>query len=94
MGKAHYHPKTRRMKLDIDTLETLDDVKKILHLMDIRIDTDNPLWEEVGEHFTKECVPKGYMKLIRKVGHEGIAKLHYHEMEIEIKKLLDEEKNV
>jgi len=91
MGKAHHHPKVRRMKLSVDTLETLDDVKKILNVLDIRLQTDNPIWEEVGQFFTYECVPRGYMKLREKIGDDGIAKLHYHEIEIEAKKLLDEE---
>ncbi len=93
MSKAHHHPKTRRFKLVVDKLETLDDVKKILDLLDIRLQTDNPIWEEVGQFFTYECVPKGYMKLLKKIGAEGIAELHYHEIEREAKKLLDEEKN-
>ena len=87
------HPKIRILKLNVDNLETLDDVKKILDVLNIRIQTDNPLWEEVGEFFTTECVPKGYIKLHNKIGPEEIAKLHYHEIEREAKKLLDEEKN-
>ena len=94
MSEAVNHPKTRRFKLCVDQLETLDDVKKILDLLDIRIMTDNPVWEEVGQFFKLECVPKGYMKLHKKIGAEGIAELHYHEIEREAKKLLDEEKNV
>jgi len=31
--------------------------------------------------------------LLKKIGAEGIAELHYHEIEREAKKLLDEEKN-
>ena len=93
MSKAVNHPKTRRFKLSIDTIETLDDVKKILDLLDIRLQTDNPVWEEVGQFFTYECVPRGYMKLRQKIGDDEIAKLHYHEIEIEAKKLLDEEEN-
>ena len=87
------HPKIRILKLNVDNLETLDDVKKILDVLNIRIQTDNPLWEEVGEFFTTECVPKGYIKLHNKIGPEEIAKLHYHEIERECKKLLDEEEN-
>lgn len=94
MSKAHHHPKTRRMKLVVDKLETLNDVKKILDLLDIRIQTDSPVWEEVGQFFTYECVPRGYLKLLQKIGNEGIAELHYHEIERECKKLLDEEENV
>ena len=94
MSEAVNHPKVRRFKLNVDTLETLDDVKKILEVLDIRIQTDSPIWEEVGQFFKVECVPKGYMKLVQKIGHEGIAKLHYHEIAREAKKLLDEEENV
>ena len=92
MSEVVNHPKIRRFRLNVDTLETLDDVKKILEVLDIRIQTDSDLWQEVGQHFTTECVPRGYMKLREKIGDHGIANLHYHEMEIEIKKLLDEEK--
>jgi len=88
------HPKVRKYKLCVDKLETLDDVKKILDLLDIRIMTDNPVWEEVGQFFKLECVPKGYFKLHNKIGPEEISKLHYHEIERECKKLLDEEENV
>jgi|TARA_B100000035_G_scaffold294487_1_gene284792 hypothetical protein len=94
MSEAANHPKVRRFKLSVDELETLDDVKKILDLLDIRLQTDNPVWEEVGQFFKLECVPKGYMKLRQKIGDEGIAELHYHEIEREAKKLLDEEENV
>ncbi len=94
MSKAHHHPKVRRFKLVVDKLETLDDVKKILDYLDIRLQTDNPIWEEIGQFFTYECVPRGYMKLRQKIGDEGIAKLHYHEIEAEAKKLLSEEENV
>lgn len=97
MGRAKNHldhPKVRRYKLCVDTIETIDDIKSILNLLDIRIQTDNPAWEEVGHHFMLECIPRGYMKLRDKIGDEGIAKLHYHEIERESKKLLDGEKNV
>lgn len=94
MSEAVNHPKVRRFKLSVDRLETLDDIKKILDLLDIRLQTDNPVWEEVGQFFTHECVPKGYMKLRHEIGDEGIAKLHYHEIEREAKKILDEEENV
>ena len=94
MGNAANHPKVRRFKLSVDTIETLDDDKKILDLLDIRIQTDNPVWEEVGQFFLMECVPKGYAKLYNKIGPEGISELHYHEIVEETKKLLDEEENV
>ena len=91
MSEAKNHPKVRRFKLCVNELETLDDVKKILDVLDIRIKTDNPVWEEVGQFFKLEIVPKGYMKLREKIGDEGIAELHYHEIEKEAKKLLDED---
>ena len=94
MSEPINHPKVRRFKLSVDELETIDDIKKILDCLDIRIQTDNPVWQEVGQFFTLECVPKGYLKLLDKIGHEGIAKLHYHEIEKEAKKLLNEEKNI
>ena len=81
---------TRRYQLCVDKLETLDDVKKILDIMQLRIDTDNPLYEEVKDYFQLEVVPRGYMKLLEKVGYEGIANMNWDEMEIEASKLLDE----
>jgi len=36
------HPKTRRFELCVDKIETLEDVKKVLKTMHIRIDTDHP----------------------------------------------------
>lgn len=94
MSEVTHHPKVRRFKLSVDELETLDDIKKILDLLDIRLDTNNPVWEEVGQFFKLECVPRGYMKLRQKIGDERISELHYHEIEREAKKLLDEEQNV
>ena len=90
MTKVH-HPKTRRFQLCVDKIETLEDIKKILDIMKIRIDTDNPDWEKVEDYFCLEVVPKGYMKLLQKIGHEGIAKLHYHEIEQQSLELLNED---
>lgn len=87
------HPKTRRFKLCIDKVETLEDVKKILGAMNIRIDTDNPDWDNVSDYFCLEVVPKGYMKLLDKIGFEGIAELHYHEIEQQAAALLEELEN-
>ena len=84
------HPKTRRLELCVDKIETLEDVKKVLKTMHIRIDTDHPEWEEVEDYFCLEVVPKGYFKLLEKIGHEGIAELHYHEMEQKASALLKE----
>lgn len=90
MTKTH-HPKTRRFQLCIDKVETLEDVKKILSSMHIRIDTDNPEWEKVEDYFCLEVVPKGYFKLLEKIGHEGIAELHYHQIEQQALELLNED---
>lgn len=89
MTKVH-HPKTRRFQLCIDKVETLEDIKKILDAMNIRIDTDNPDWEKVEDYFCLEVVPKGYFKLLEKIGHKGIAELHFHEIEQQALELLNE----
>ena len=81
---------TRRYQLTIDKIETLEDIKKILDAMKVRMDTDNPDWEKVEDYFCLEVVPKGYMKLLQKIGHEGIAELHYHEIEQQALELLNE----
>ena len=85
------HPKTRRFELCTDKIETLEDVKKILNSMHIRIDTDNPDYESVKNYFKLEIVPKGYFKLLEKIGWEGIAELHYHEIEQQALELLNED---
>jgi hypothetical protein len=87
------HPKIRRYELCIDKIETLEDVKKILDSMHIRIDTDNPSWEKVEQYFCLEVVPKGYLKLLEKIGWEGIAELNYGEIEVEASKLLEQCEN-
>ena len=84
------HTKIRRFKLCIDEVKTLEDVKKILHAMNIRIQTDNPDYESVKNFFKLETVPKGYLKLLEKIGHEGISALHYHEIEQQALELLNE----
>jgi hypothetical protein len=90
MSKVN-HPKTRRYQLCIDKIETLEDVKKILDAMKVRIDTDNLEWDNVGDYFCLEVVPEGYMKLLDKIGWDGIAELHYHEIEQQASALLKEE---
>jgi len=81
---------TRRYQLCVDKLETLDDVKKILDKLQLRIQTDDSDYEEVKDYFCLEVVPKGYMKLLQKIGQEGIAELHYHEIEQQALELLNE----
>jgi len=92
MSKVN-HPKTRRFQLCVDRIETLEDVKKILDVMKFRIDTDNTEWGNVEDYFCLEVVPRGYMKLLEKIGHEGIAELHYHEIEQQAAALLQELEN-
>jgi hypothetical protein len=89
MSKVN-HPKTRRYQLCVDKIETLEDVKKVLDAMKVRIETDNPEWDNVSEYFCLEVVPKGYMKLLDKIGWEGISELHYHEIEQQASALLKE----
>jgi len=74
----------RRFELCTERIGTLEDVKKILKTMQIRIDTDNPLYEELKEYFVVEVVPKGYVPLLHAIGHEEIAKMTYDEMEQKI----------
>ena len=85
--------KTRRYQLCVDKIETLDDVKKVLDAMNIRIDTDNPDWDNVEDYFCLEVVPKGYLKLLDKIGWEEIVELHFHEIEQQAAALLEESKN-
>ena len=58
----------RRYELCTERLETLEDVKKVLKALQIRIDTDNPLYEELEYYFSTEVVPLGYLKVYEKVG--------------------------
>jgi len=81
---------TRRYKLCADKIESLEDVKKIFALMDLRIQTDDPEYDQVKQYFCLEVVPRGYIKLIEKVGYEGIANMNWNEMESEASKLLNE----
>jgi hypothetical protein len=58
----------KRYELCTERLETLEDVIKILKALQIRIDTDNPLYEELEYYFSTEVVPLGYLKVYEKVG--------------------------
>jgi hypothetical protein len=78
---------TRRYELSTEKLETLEDIKKVLRALQIRIDTDNPLYEELENYFPVEVVPRGYIALMDTIGHEEIAKMTYEEMEQKIKLL-------
>jgi len=83
----------RRYQLCVKRLETLEDIKKILDVLQIRIDTDNPLFEELEYYFSTEVVPRGYIKLLEKIGYEGLAEMTMEEIEIECAKLLEEKNN-
>ena len=83
----------RRFELCTERLETLEDVIKILKALQIRIDTDNPLYEELEYYFSTEVVPKGYVKVLQKVGYEQINKMTLEEIEKMGLELLNEENN-
>jgi hypothetical protein len=83
----------RRFELCTERLETLEDVKKILKALQIRIDTDNPLYEELEYYFSTEVVPKGYIKVLEKVGYEQINKMTLEEIAQMGLELLSEENN-
>jgi hypothetical protein len=71
----------RRFELCTERLETLEDIKKVLKAMHIRIDTDNPYYEELEYYFSTEVVPRGYMKVLEKVGYEKINTMTLEEIE-------------
>ena len=70
----------RRFELSTDRLKTLDDVIKILKALQIRIDNDNPLYEELEYYFSTEVVPRGYIKVLEKVGYDEIGKMSWDEI--------------
>jgi hypothetical protein len=75
MTKKH----VRRFELCTERLKTIKDIKKILKALQIRIDTDNPLYEELKYYFSIEVVPPGYLKLYEAVGDE-IYNMSYDEI--------------
>jgi hypothetical protein len=82
----------KRFELCTERLETLEDVKKILKALQIRIDTDNPLYEELKEYFVVEVVPPGYLKVYEKVG-DKIYEMTLEEIAHMGSELLSEENN-
>ena len=70
----------RRFELCTERLETLEDVKKVLKALQIRIDTDNPLYEELEYYFSTEVVPRVYIKVLEKVGYDEIGKMSWDEI--------------
>jgi hypothetical protein len=83
----------RRFELFTERLETLEDIKKVLKALQIRIDTDNPLYEELEYYFSIEVVPRGYVKVLEKVGYEEIGKMTWDEIAQIGSELLNEENN-
>ena len=70
----------RRFELCTERLETLEDVKKVLKALQIRINTDNPLYEELEYYFSTEVVPRGYIKVLEKMGYDEIGKMSWDEI--------------
>jgi hypothetical protein len=81
----------RRYELDSSRIQDLEDVKKILDGLQLRINTDDLLYDSVSHLFTTEVVPIGYAKLIEVVGEEEISKMTYEEIEQKIIELLQNE---
>ncbi len=83
----------RRFELCTERLETLEDVKKVLKTLQIRLDTDNPLYEELEYYFSTEVVPRGYIKVLEKMGYEEIGKMSWDEIAQMGSELLNEKTN-
>jgi hypothetical protein len=83
----------RRFELCTERLETLEDVKKILKALQIRLDTDNPYYEELKYYFSVEIVPPGYLKLYEKVGPDEIHRMSHEEIERRGLELLQNEQS-
>jgi hypothetical protein len=83
----------KRFELCVERLETLEDVKKILDALQIRIDADNPLYEELQYYFSTEVVSPGYLKVYGEVGPDEIHKMSYEEIEQKAIEILKNEEN-
>lgn len=83
----------RTYQLDISRIDGIEDIKKILDGLQLRINTDDLLYEDVKHLFTTEVVPQGYARLIEAVGNEEVAKMTYEEMREKISTLQNEETN-
>ena len=70
----------RRFELCTERLKTIKDIKKVLKALQIRIDTDNPLYEELEYYFSTEVVPPGYFKVLEEVKYEEIGKMTWDEI--------------
>ena len=85
--------RVKRFELCTERLETLEDVIKIIKTMQIRIDTDNPLYEELEYYFSVEVVPPGYIKVYEKLGSDEFHKMPYEEIVQMGLELLSKENN-
>jgi hypothetical protein len=85
-----YKKSTKRYQLCVEKIENLEDVKKILDAMHVRIDSDNPLYSEVEQYFTIEVIPKGYLKLLEIISQEELKLMSQEEIEIKCAALLEE----
>jgi hypothetical protein len=83
----------RRFELCTERIKTIKDIKKVLKALQIRIDTDNPLYEELEYYFSTEVIPRGYIKVLEKVGYEEISKMTLEEIAQMGNKLLSEKNN-
>ena len=70
----------RRFELCTERLKTIKDIKKVLKALQIRLDTDNPLYEELEYYFSTEVVSRGYLLVLEKVGYEEINKMSTDEI--------------
>lgn len=70
----------RIFELCPEKLETLEDVRKILGLLKLRIRTDDPGFKDFEQYFTVEVVPLGYLKVLDLVGYEKINKMTLEEI--------------
>lgn len=86
---------TRTYQLDVTRIQDLNDVKKILNGLALRINTDDEYYEDIKHLFAVEVVPQGYAKLLETVGDEEVAKMTYEEMQEKISELglLDDKEN-
>ena len=80
----------KRFQLCEKKIKTIEDVKKILGAMQIRIDNDNPLYEDLKDYFVVEVVPKGYFKVLEKVGLEKLYQMTPEKIEEMAKTLIEE----
>ena len=56
-----------------------------------RSTSDDPLYEELSHLFVVEVIPRGYLKLLEKIGQEELANMTYEEIEQKAAELFDNE---